>query len=262
MLHLSCVSHGHQKKIASLLQDLALFADPAWRLTIVCNIPEDLEAPKAFPCPVEVVRNPVPMGFAANHNQVFKSGEGAFPFFAVLNPDLRLPENPFPPLLQSLSDPGVGVAAPLVRSPLGEIEASARAFPTPFLLLAKLLGKKDRLWAKEETFLAHPPWVAGMCMVFSSLAFSRVGGFDERYFLYYEDADICARLWLSGFWVLQRRDVFVFHEGARQSHRHFRHLYWHAQSAMRFFLSPASWKARRLVNKKLTIDKKESRGID
>jgi len=88
--------------------------------------------------------------------------------------------------------------------------------------------------------------VAGFFMLFRSAAFRSLGGFDERYFLYYEDFDLCCRLRAAGHaiaWVPQAR---VVHDARRTSHRNARYLVWHASSVLRFFSSPAYRAAKRL----------------
>jgi len=81
--------------------------------------------------------------------------------------------------------------------------------------------------------------VAGMFMLIPTKIFQRIGGFDERYFLYYEDVDLCARLRVSGHVVRFCPNARVVHEARRQSHRSLRYLRWHITSMLRFFFSSA-----------------------
>jgi hypothetical protein len=78
-----------------------------------------------------------------------------------------------------------------------------------------------------------------MFMLFPACTYQSVGGFDERYFLYYEDVDLCARLRLLGHEIVLCPDATVMHHARRASHRNFRYLRWHLGSMARFFLSPA-----------------------
>jgi GT2 family glycosyltransferase len=72
-------------------------------------------------------------------------------------------------------------------------------------------------------------------MLFRSEAFADVGGFDERFFLYYEDVDICARLWNAGWKVVLQPSVSVVHDARRSSHRDLRYASLHARSMMLYF---------------------------
>jgi GT2 family glycosyltransferase len=75
-----------------------------------------------------------------------------------------------------------------------------------------------------------------MFMLFSAAAFRRVGGFDERYFLYYEDVDICDRLQRMNFSVMACPRSRVIHNAQRASHRNWRHLRWHLGSMWRYLV--------------------------
>jgi GT2 family glycosyltransferase len=80
-------------------------------------------------------------------------------------------------------------------------------------------------------------WVAGMFMLFTAEAYRAVGGFDERYFLYYEDVDICRRLRARGNKIVYEPAVPVIHEARRASRRDPRLMRMHAASALRYLLS-------------------------
>jgi len=189
-----------------------------------------------FSFPIIVIRNPAPLGFAANHNQAFAKSSGQF--FCVVNPDIRLHKNIFPALLDCLQDTSIGVAAPLVVGEQGEIEDSARRFPTPFKILCKAFGgcRGGDYAVKDEVIF--PDWVGGMFMLFHRETFKALGGFDERYFLYYEDVDLCARLTLHGYKIALCPTAQVVHHAQRSSHRNLKYLTWHVTSMMRFFCSP------------------------
>jgi GT2 family glycosyltransferase len=232
----SIVSHGHGALVANLLRDLSGNCSTALEVLLTLNVPEDPPgALSDFRFPVRLIRNDRPKGFGANHNAAFRAS--THDLFCVLNPDIRLTRDPFPPLAQRLSQPKVAVVAPLIRSPDGTVEASARPFPTPFEILRKaLLGPPPPYYGAGETDL-HPDWVGGMFMLFRRDAFKAVGGFDERYHLYYEDVDLCARMRLAGKEVILCRAVDVAHDARRESHRNLRYLAWHVVSMLRFFLS-------------------------
>jgi len=79
-------------------------------------------------------------------------------------------------------------------------------------------------------------WVAGMFMLFRGDAFRAVGGFDEHFFLYYEDVDICRRLGLFGLATLYVPGVTVIHDAQRESRRNLRLMRIHAASAARYLV--------------------------
>lgn len=231
---LSLVSHGQAALANHFLRDLERTHEVA-ELVVTENLPDSgLVMPTHLP--VRHLQNPSPMGFAGNHNQAFEGCES--PFFCVANPDIRLLSNPFPGLLAAMQDPRVGLVAPLVLSPAGHPEDNARRFPTPWNLGRKLLGGDDgRYHLQPGKALSPQPveWVAGMFLLFRSEAFRDVGGFDAKFHLYYEDVDICARLWKSGWKVMCDPGVTVVHEAQRASRHNPRYMSWHAASMARYF---------------------------
>ena len=243
MISVSIVSHGQGALVRDLLADLDAHCADAVEVLLTVNVPESLPFdPAGFRFPVRVLNNREAKGFGANHNAAFRTSQTDL--FCVLNPDIRLRANPFGELAERLRDPAVGVAAPLVRSPAGGIEDSARRVPTPVSILRKaLLGRRGPDYAIGTGDL-HPDWVAGMFMLFRRETFAAVGGFDERYFLYYEDVDLCLRLARAGKRVVYCPAVEAIHDARRESHRSLRHLRFHLASMLRFFCSAPFWRHR------------------
>lgn len=227
----SVVSHGQGDLVHQVLQDLQRLAHPGLDVLLTVNIPENLPfTASAFSFPLEITANPRPQGFGANHNAAARRAGGAY--FCVLNPDIRFPLDPFPALLQALNAE-TGVVAPRVVNPEGADEDHARPFPTAAGILAKaVLGRRG------YDAGPHPDWVAGMFMLLRTDTFRAAGGFDERYFLYYEDVDLCARLRAAGLGVTVVPRVRVVHAARRSSHRRLRYLAWHLASLLRFLATP------------------------
>ncbi|HYU70292.1 MAG TPA: glycosyltransferase family 2 protein [Burkholderiales bacterium] len=234
---ISVVSHGQGELVDLLLRDLSLHSKTVIEVLLTVNVPEALPFdPTRFAFPVRLLSNAKPQGFGANHNAAFRKCKAKH--FCVMNPDIRLEDDPFPALLACLEDPQAGIVAPLIRNQAGTIEDSARNFPTPWGILKKALRASPEIeYPVGGAELLYPDWVAGMFMLVSSGVFADIGGFDERYFLYYEDADLCARLARGGRRVVLCPGAIVIHEARRQSRRNLRYLRWHLLSMLRFFLS-------------------------
>jgi N-acetylglucosaminyl-diphospho-decaprenol L-rhamnosyltransferase len=237
LLTLSIVSHGHGALVHGLLGDIGRHCRGV-EVLLTVNVPERLPfEPSSFGFPVRLVANDAPRGFGANHNAAFRLARGGY--FCVLNPDVRLNSDPFPALTRALADEKVGVAAPVVLSPVGEIEDSARRYPTPLSVAKKAFASRPGLDYAIGDAPFSPDWVGGMFMLFRREAFERAGGFDERYFLYYEDVDLCRRLARLGYRVELVPAARVVHNARRRSHGDIRHSLWHLSSMLRYFTSRA-----------------------
>lgn len=241
MITVSIVSHGHGELVSRLLEDLAGFAEIS-SILLTLNVPEQgVACPDSLADKVLFIKNPEPRGFGANHNQAFLHVET--PFFCILNPDIRMRQNPFSVLLSSLRCGERDLVAPAILSPAGEVDDSARYVPTPWSVLRKVVGGKDGRYAFELGGADFSPdWVGGMFMLVRAEAFRSIGGFDERYFLYYEDVDLCCRLRLAGHALILCPSASAIHDARRASHRSLRFLRWHLASMIRFFSSAVFWK--------------------
>jgi GT2 family glycosyltransferase len=234
MISVSIVSHGHIEHVRQLIGDFRRLRRSDVELLLTLNTENDRALSDLQGTGVRLFPNESPRGFGANHNAAFRVARGEF--FCVLNPDVRLGVDPFGPLLVALDSGRVGVAGPRVVDSAGAPQPSYRSVPTPGELFAKALGKA-RAISTAPASLASPDWIAGMFMFFRREAFAAVEGFDERYFLYYEDVDICCRLWLAGYEVCVAGEAVVIHDGQYASRRNLKHMRWHLQSIWRFFRS-------------------------
>jgi len=225
----SIVSHGQGGMVEPLLAQLR-HCPEVRRIFLTLNIPEEFVSDER----VSVLRNERPMGFGANHNAAFARSES--PWFCVLNPDITLAENPFPALIECLQEPDISLAAPRIVSPTGQVEESARDFPTVGSLLRRCFMRDIpvSLANPVDTARLFPDWVGGMFMLFRAERYALLKGFDERYHLYYEDVDICRRIRQQGGRVVLCPSAVAIHAAQRSSHRNLRYFYWHLSSMMRY----------------------------
>ncbi len=217
--------------VAALVGDLLGCPEIA-KIIITQNIPEKADYPTDGR--IEVRRNGTLRGYGANQNAALL--DATTPLLCVLNPDIRLGGNPFPALLSAMQEEQVAACAPAIMTPEGRREDSARKFPTLISLMAKALGLTDGTYACEQD-ARSPDWLAGMFLLLRSSAFREVGGFDERYFLYYEDVDLCRRLRRLGYGLKQVPSIHAVHAARRASRRDRRHARWHLASMARFIFS-------------------------
>lgn len=232
-ISLSIVSHGQGTLIRSLLEDLAALPQQKFEVLITINIHEDESQYQGYPFPLRIIRNKAPKGFGANHNTAFSHCSS--PWFAIVNPDIRIETLDFYTLISPFQNQIVAAVAPVVLSSQGHVEDSARRFPTLMRFAKRTLLRRRN----ADYIVADSPypvdWVAGMFVVFRRNAYQEVGGFDDRrFFMYLEDADICKRIAKKGWQVVVNPNSRVIHMAQRASHRNLRHMRWHAVSAIRF----------------------------
>jgi GT2 family glycosyltransferase len=233
MITISIVSHGHGHMVKNLIKQLLCFPEVS-QIILTKNIPEPIAIPDTSR--LLLIENLRPKGFGANHNYAFSLVETRY--FCPLNPDIEFNLNPFPELIDLIFKTEASLIAPLVFSLNGELEDSIREFPTFKSLVLKFLNFSEGRYEnvhKAEIF--YPDWVAGMFMLLTSKDFKAIGGFDEAYFLYYEDVDLCRRLKLDGLKVVTTNLTFVIHNAQRTSRRNLKYMYWHMLSMVRFLLS-------------------------
>jgi N-acetylglucosaminyl-diphospho-decaprenol L-rhamnosyltransferase len=166
----------------------------------------------------------------------------------VCNPDLMAGPGSVNGLAQVLdANPDVAVAGPLIRTSEGARYPSARRFPSLVDAAGHaVLGlfvpdnrftrsyQQSRLDA-ETTSVHAVDWVSGACFLVRRSAFEQVGGFDEAYFMYAEDVDLCWRLGRAGWKVAYVPMVEVVHLQGVSTDRHpYRMIVEHHRSLLRF----------------------------
>lgn len=234
-ISISIVSHLQEGLVAELLNDLMTHCDQSIQVILTLNLSESLSfKTDDYPFPIQIINNQHPKGFGTNHNQAFKHCDT--PYFCVLNPDIRLPNNAFKRLIAELEQHKASLIAPKVINPEGKVEDSVRKYPTPLSIIKKILLKKRSADYPTDQVIVNPDWVGGMFMLFRSEVFKQIGSFDQRYFLYYEDVDICRTVHQSGNSIIYTPNTSVIHAARRTSHKNIRYLILHLTSMLKFFI--------------------------
>jgi N-acetylglucosaminyl-diphospho-decaprenol L-rhamnosyltransferase len=228
------VSHNSAPDLRGLLDCAPLRAGFS-RLVMVDNASTDGSPEMAERAGVEVIRRPDNDGFGSAANAGIRSTTSSL--VALLNPDIRFDRDDIPArLCDQFANADVGLVAPRLLLPDGLTQDSARVVPTPLDIVLRRLGERDR-GAIRPTEVTAVPWVVGACMVLRRSAFDSVGGFDERYMLYYEDMDLCVRLRNRKWTVILDPRVTVAHRHRAASRQSL--LGWntrqHIRSAIHFY---------------------------
>lgn len=223
------VTHESRERVLATLDDLA--ADPqraAWDVVVVDNASTDgtVAAVLRRHPTVRAIRNDVGRGFAAAANQGLAATDAAAA--AIITAGTRVPPGALPTLQTALGD-GRAVAAvgPLIRHTDGTPQRHGLFRPRPLTALIVLLGltwlplfagEARRYYGSHEP---GPPYdveqLSGACILLGRDALEAVGGFDERFFLYCEDADWCLRARAAGWRIRFMPAVAVTREKSENS---------------------------------------------
>ncbi len=225
---------------------VALVVAAADEVVVVDNGSSDgsLAAAEATGLVDAVVRPGRNVGYGAGANRGVAVTRGDV--VLVCNPDVEVSPEALVRLVDALDrDPGLGLVGPLIRATTGERYPSARRFPS--LLDAAghaLLGlfapdnrftRAYRMDDLAESGTYDVDWVSGACFVVRRGAFEQVGGFDESYFMYAEDVDLCWRLGRRGWRIGYVTDAEAVHVQGVSTARHpYAMLVHHHVSLFRF----------------------------
>ena len=175
--------------------------------------------------------------FALERNQGFASGcnvgwrAGSSPYVLFLNPDARIDGSSLAALVETLeADQRVGVAAPKLLEEDGSLGLSQRRFPrlrstyAHALFLHRLFPRAR--WASELVRdpadyerPGSPEWASGACLLVRRAVLEELGGWDEGFFMYCEDKDLCRRARDAGYDVRFEPHAIVHHEGGASAPR-------------------------------------------
>jgi GT2 family glycosyltransferase len=166
----------------------------------------------AYPA-VEIMQNAKNVGFARAVNQGLRAARGQL--ILVLNPDVILLPSAMPRLLEFMAaHPDAAVAGPRLLDPDGTVQGSARRDPSARTVLFGRSAPLTRLFPGNPVSQREMPafsvagitpsqvdWLSGACLVVRRTAWNQVGPLDERFFLFWEDADWCLRCRRAGWGV-------------------------------------------------------------
>ena len=202
------------RALRSIAEELARHP---WEGVVVDNASVDgsVAAVDAFRPHFSLIPNDVNVGFARGVNQGLASTTA--PYVLIINPDCRLVEGTIATLRAELdAHADCAIVGPRILNPDGSLQGSARGDPdmltglfgrtTLFRKLAPSLPMARRHVVVDAAIASGRPsvvvdWLSGACMLARRAALQTVHGFDGRFFLYWEDADLCRRLRGSGYHV-------------------------------------------------------------
>jgi len=245
MIHVAIISHGHEDLLISTgiggLQDTTegihvWIKDnrPSARLKAYCQ-QHAVSYTDASPG----------LGFGANNNFLFETiqngvGFGDDDLFIVMNPDVATtPDTLFTLLERMNKDRALIATLNLYRdSACTETDANIRLFPD-FLSPVRMLWVRSLTEAYDKRVVNRPAWcewASGAFLAFRACHYRALQGFDDRYFMYFEDVDLCYRSFLqTGKGVRYYPDIAAVHLAARKNRNiASMHANWFIRSFLKF----------------------------
>jgi hypothetical protein len=224
------VSFNTARRLSECLYSLrAQTGAVVFEIIVVDNASRDGSADRVeseFP-EVKLVRSAANLGFGNGNNRALQEAEGRY--LVLLNSDALLPPDCLQQALAHMqADPQTGMGGGRLLAPDGSWQPSARRFPTlldEFLNLSGLaakfpksrfFGRFDRTWADPD-IPAEVDWVPGAFAIIRRDLIEQIGFFDPRFFLYYEEVDLCKRIKQAGYKIQYWPDLRIAHIGGESS---------------------------------------------
>jgi GT2 family glycosyltransferase len=244
------VNYKVYDELAGCLDALAADPDGANADVVIVDYESD-----ESPLTATLARHPRAIGIPRRDNRGFAAGvneaarRASTDLVLLLNPDTRIQPGAIRVLTDFLpAHPDVVAVGPKVISPDSTLQATGRTFPTALTglfgrtsLLTRMfpgnvLSRKN-LPSADVDEVIEVDWVAGTCMLLRLNAFREVAGFDEGFFLYWEDADLCRRLRARGGRIMYVPAAVVVHEvGSSSDRARARSLVAFHRSALRYYV--------------------------
>ncbi len=221
------VNWNTRQYLRECLKSLAEHAPAGTEVVVVDNASVDGSAEMVraeFPW-VRLIRNETNVGYAAGNNQAIKASRGEM--VLLLNPDTRVTPGAIEELVACLHrHDKAGAAAPKLVYPDGRLQYSCRTFPTPdtvvwdVLLFSRLFPRSRRFgkyrmtwWDYSDERPVEQPMASAL--MFRRAALEQVGLFDEQFPIFFNDVDLCKRMWDAGWQIwFTPRAVVVHAHGA------------------------------------------------
>src|SRR3989344_2373651 len=165
------------------------------------------------------------LGYGRGNNLGAKNAKGKY--LLIINPDNRLEQHALETMVKYLeANPDAGVVGPKLVFPDGSVRDSYRTFPHPLDVIIKRTPLRRFFPERMKTYLQqgqnpdairNVDWMCGACVLFPRKLYEELGGFDEWFFLFFEDCDLCRRIWVKGLRVVYLPTAVAYDKEQRLS---------------------------------------------
>lgn len=214
------------------------------RLWIVDNSPTDALR-TTLPEGVEYIFGHGNAGYGAGHNLAIRQAITQAEFHVVVNPDIYFEKGTIASLAEYMkNNTDVGQLMPRVVYPDGELQYLCKLLPSPMDLIGRRFLPKRwverrnvrfEMRDKDYSSAMDVPYLSGCFMFMRTEALEKTQGFDERFFMYCEDTDLCRRVGMAGWRTCYWPGATVVHAHKKESYTSGRMLRAHVRSAVQYF---------------------------
>ncbi len=170
---------------------------------------------------IKIIENKENFGFSKGNNIAAKEASGTYLLF--LNSDTKVMDKGFLKMTDFLDkNNNIGILGGKLNNENGSRQASCAKFYTPFNLLLMLLGlERFGLLRESPSEIKQVDWVSGACLMIKRSLFEKLKGFDESFFMYIEDMELCFRAKQAGFLTYFYEDIKLIHKNLGSSNKNF-----------------------------------------
>ena len=181
-------------------------------------------------------------GYGKSNNLVIQKIKNQSKYHLILNPDTYFGKDTIPELInQHKLDENIAVIGPKTLYPDGRFQYSCRRYPSFFELIFRRLKifknviEKGEYRDRDLSKKFHPDFIQGAFLLFKTKDFVQLNGFDERFFMYMEDVDLCRSIDLLNKKKLYFPGVKIYHHYAQGSAKKISLFFHHLFSAIQYF---------------------------
>jgi len=230
-LSIIIVNYNNREKLINCLNSLQLIVSLNYEIIVVDNASGDDLKDLAGKFPkIKLIMSPRNLGMGGGNNLGIAAAQGEY--ILILNPDTIIKDQAINILWRYLSNNlSVGLVGPKLLYPDNSLQSSCARFPTFFMPILRrtflgnyFAGLRDSFTMNDfdHNSIKSVDWLMGSCLMFKKQLTLPAGQifkpqFDERYFMYFEDIDLCRQLWTKGFRVVYNPEAVVIHDHQRDS---------------------------------------------
>lgn len=247
----SIVLFKNSKEIVQKSIDSFLEQDPKRQIVLVDHSPSPTLSSLVTKSNISYHHNPDNPGFGAGHNFAHRNNTKANEiekYIVIQNPDVFVSPGCIQTLIEKMeADPQIGLITCKVMNPDGSVQKLLKNDPNLFALITRRLPILSHLHLFRKALLNYEiknemydiegeiPIVSGCFFIISRNVWDQIGGFDERYFLYFEDFDICRKVRSINKKIFYTPQVEIIHLWTRGAHKSSKHLFYFLRSMVQYF---------------------------